>query len=99
MQADGARSCPIRKRRSARAASANRRWAPGYGAVLNAIADAIGVDAFRRAPVTSDIVLMSLDARRSGCTNRCSRIFGATAKAGASYPASSDLYMINRVER
>ncbi len=32
----------------------------GYGAVLNAIADAIGVDAFRRAPVTSDVVLMSL---------------------------------------
>ena len=32
----------------------------GFGAVLNAIADAIGVDAFRRAPVTSDIVLMSL---------------------------------------
>ena len=26
----------------------------GYGAVLNAIADAIGVDAFRRAPVTAD---------------------------------------------
>ena len=33
----------------------------GYGAVLNAIADAIGVDAFRRAPVTADIVLMSLE--------------------------------------
>ena len=32
----------------------------GLGAVLNAIADAIGVDAFRRAPVTSDVVLMSL---------------------------------------
>ncbi len=32
----------------------------GFGAVLNAIADAIGVDAFRRAPVTADIVLMSL---------------------------------------
>ena len=28
--------------------------------MLNAIADAIGVDAFRRAPVTSDVVLMSL---------------------------------------
>ena len=37
----------------------------GFGAVLNAIADAIGVDAFRRAPVTSDIVLMSLtDGKR-----------------------------------
>jgi CO/xanthine dehydrogenase Mo-binding subunit len=32
----------------------------GYGAVLNAISAAIGVDAFRRAPVTADIVLMSL---------------------------------------
>jgi xanthine dehydrogenase molybdenum-binding subunit len=32
----------------------------GFGAVLNAISDAIGVDAFRRAPVTSDVVLMSL---------------------------------------
>ncbi len=32
----------------------------GYGAVLNAIAAAVGVDAFRRAPVTSDVVLMSL---------------------------------------
>jgi xanthine dehydrogenase molybdenum-binding subunit len=33
---------------------------PGFGAVLNAIADAIGVEAFRRAPVSADIVLMSL---------------------------------------
>jgi xanthine dehydrogenase molybdenum-binding subunit len=32
----------------------------GFGAVLNAIADAVGVDAFRRAPVTADVVLMSL---------------------------------------
>jgi xanthine dehydrogenase molybdenum-binding subunit len=32
----------------------------GFGAVLNAIADAVGVDAFRRSPVTSDVVLMSL---------------------------------------
>jgi CO/xanthine dehydrogenase Mo-binding subunit len=32
----------------------------GFGSVLNAIADAVGMDAFRRAPVTSDIVLMSL---------------------------------------
>ena len=39
------------------------QWA-GYGAVLNAIADAIGVDAFRRAPVTADIVLMSLEHGR-----------------------------------
>ena len=36
----------------------------GYGAVMNAIADAVGVDAFRRAPVTADIVLMSLEHGR-----------------------------------
>ena len=36
----------------------------GYGAVMNAIADAVGVDAFRRSPVTADIVLMSLEHRR-----------------------------------
>jgi CO/xanthine dehydrogenase Mo-binding subunit len=35
-----------------------------YGAVMNAIADAIGVDAFRRSPVTADIVLMSLENGR-----------------------------------
>src|SRR5688500_2637394 len=32
----------------------------GFCAAVNAIADAIGVDAFRRAPVSADIVLMSL---------------------------------------
>ena len=31
---------------------------------MNAIADAIGMDAFRRAPVTSDIVLMWLEHGR-----------------------------------
>jgi CO/xanthine dehydrogenase Mo-binding subunit len=36
----------------------------GYGAVLNAIASAVGVDVFRRAPVTADIVLMSLEHGR-----------------------------------
>jgi CO/xanthine dehydrogenase Mo-binding subunit len=36
----------------------------GYGAVLNAIASAIGEDAFRRAPVTADIILTSLEAGR-----------------------------------
>jgi CO/xanthine dehydrogenase Mo-binding subunit len=36
----------------------------GYGAVLNAIADAVGVDVFRRAPVTADLVLMSLEHGR-----------------------------------
>jgi CO/xanthine dehydrogenase Mo-binding subunit len=33
----------------------------GYGSVLNAIANAIGEDAFRRAPVTADIILTSLE--------------------------------------
>ena len=33
----------------------------GYGSVLNAIADAIGEEAFRRSPVTLDIVLTSLE--------------------------------------
>ena len=33
----------------------------GFGSVLNAIADAIGEDAFRRAPVMADMVLMSLE--------------------------------------
>jgi CO/xanthine dehydrogenase Mo-binding subunit len=33
----------------------------GYGAVMNAIANAVGEDVFRRAPVTADIVLMSLE--------------------------------------
>jgi hypothetical protein len=28
---------------------------------MNAIADAIGVEAFRRAPVTADVVLMALE--------------------------------------
>ncbi len=36
----------------------------GYGAVMNAIADAVGVDVFRRSPVTADIVLMSLEHGR-----------------------------------
>ena len=36
----------------------------GYGAVLNAIADAVGVDVFRRAPVTADIVLTSLENKK-----------------------------------
>ena len=34
----------------------------GYGAVMNAILDAVGADAFRRAPVTPDIVLTFLEA-------------------------------------
>jgi CO/xanthine dehydrogenase Mo-binding subunit len=33
----------------------------GYGSVLNAIASAVGEDVFRRAPVTADVVLTSLE--------------------------------------
>jgi len=36
----------------------------GYGSVLNAIANAVGDDIFRRAPVTADIILMSLEHGR-----------------------------------
>jgi xanthine dehydrogenase molybdenum-binding subunit len=36
----------------------------GFGAVLNAIADAVGDEVFRRSPVTSDIILMSLENGR-----------------------------------
>jgi CO/xanthine dehydrogenase Mo-binding subunit len=36
----------------------------GYGAVLAAIADAIGDDLVRRSPVTPDLVLTSLEAGR-----------------------------------
>jgi hypothetical protein len=38
----------------------------GYGSVLNAIADALGDEVFRRAPVTADIVLTSLEYGRHG---------------------------------
>jgi CO/xanthine dehydrogenase Mo-binding subunit len=34
----------------------------GFGAVLNALADAVGDEIFRRAPVTADVILSSLDA-------------------------------------
>lgn len=36
----------------------------GFGAVLAAIADAVGDDVFRRSPVTPDVVLASLEAGR-----------------------------------
>ena len=42
----------IRRRRSARAASASRRWRAGACAMLNAISAAVGDEIFRRAPVT-----------------------------------------------
>ncbi len=34
----------------------------GFGAVLNALADAVGDEMFRRAPVTPDVLVASLDA-------------------------------------
>ena len=58
------RTCPIRRRRSARAASASRPSAPATARCMNAIADAVGVDAFRRAPVTPDILLTTLEHGR-----------------------------------
>jgi xanthine dehydrogenase molybdenum-binding subunit len=36
----------------------------GFGSVMNAIANAVGEEIFRRAPVTADIVLMSLEHRK-----------------------------------
>jgi CO/xanthine dehydrogenase Mo-binding subunit len=36
----------------------------GYGSVMNAIADAVGEEIFRKAPVTADIVLTSLEHGR-----------------------------------
>ena len=36
----------------------------GYGAVMNAISDALGDEVFRRAPVTSDLILMALENGR-----------------------------------
>jgi xanthine dehydrogenase molybdenum-binding subunit len=36
----------------------------GFGAVVNAIAAAVGDEIFRRAPVTSDVILASLEAGR-----------------------------------
>src|SRR5262249_26759714 len=35
---------------------------PGFGAGLNALADAVGDEVFRRAPVTPDVILASLEA-------------------------------------
>ena len=36
----------------------------GYGSVMNAISDALGDEIFRRAPVTADLILMSLENGR-----------------------------------
>ncbi len=37
----------------------------GFGAVVNAIAAAVGDEVFRRAPVTADKILMALEAGRA----------------------------------
>jgi CO/xanthine dehydrogenase Mo-binding subunit len=37
----------------------------GFGAVVNAIAAAVGDEVFRRAPVTSDMILTALEAGRT----------------------------------
>ena len=47
-----------RRARHRRAAGRRRR----YGAVLNAIADAVGDEIFRRAPVTLDMILTALES-------------------------------------
>jgi CO/xanthine dehydrogenase Mo-binding subunit len=36
----------------------------GFGAVVNAIAAAVGDEVFKRAPVTADLILMALEAGR-----------------------------------
>jgi len=36
----------------------------GCAAILNALSDALGDEIFRRAPVTSDVILASLEAGR-----------------------------------
>jgi hypothetical protein len=36
----------------------------GFGAIVNAISAAIGDDMFHRAPVTPDVILMSLENGR-----------------------------------
>ena len=58
----GGRTSPIRKRRSARAASVSRRSVRVYGAILNALAAAVGDEVFRRSPVNADMILTSLEA-------------------------------------
>jgi hypothetical protein len=36
----------------------------GFGAVVNALAAAVGDEVFRRAPVTADVILAALEAGR-----------------------------------
>ena len=36
----------------------------GFGAIVNALADALGDQIFKRAPVTADVILAALEAKR-----------------------------------
>ena len=51
----------IRKRRSGARGVGEPPVGAGCGAVMNAIADAVGDDIFRRSPVTADMILTSLE--------------------------------------
>ena len=52
----------------------------GYGSVMNAIADAVGEEIFRKAPVTADIVLTSLETRQADA--RSARVTSLTLANG-----------------
>ena len=49
------RICPIRKRRSASRGVGEPPVGAAYGAIMNAIAAAVGDEVFRRSPVTADM--------------------------------------------
>ena len=53
-----------------------------YGAVMNAIADAVGDEVFRRSPVTPDIMLTRSRTAASGRTNRSRRTSECIADRG-----------------
>ena len=53
---------PIPKRRSGARGVGEAPVGAGFGAVVNAIAAAVGDDLFRRAPVTADMILTALEA-------------------------------------
>ena len=54
---------PIRRRRSAPAASASRRWAPAAARWRRRWSMRSGAEAFRRMPITPDLVLTSIEAK------------------------------------
>ena len=43
----------------------HERWSAGACAVLNALSAALGDEIYRRAPVTADVVLASLEAKQA----------------------------------